>query len=552
MSKLLGRAVGWLLSGGGDKGSSRGKRSRQEYEEEEPDDQCVVWADDHLPFSCRRDASEAPPQQQQQQQQQEQIDDYMGSDLASPASSAPQSVTFVDVDLANSTRSSSRGSSSSSSDQQGESGSPPPPAYKSLLFDPNILGGSMTTHCFGVPLHKKPRHTQTQTQENDPHRVVVTATKPPDPYMDFWGDIFNLPATLPLRQPPPQKQEEEEEKEEEEEEEQQEDKQEEEHDDDQGTEEDTEASSRCDSHSSKVADAADSDQHELGTTNNNDVRSTTFSPLFPRSAAKQAPDGGKSLDLMSSPPLAFGGIYSASSSPSSVVYTFQADLAIRSLVAPEALGFDAHGQPKPAKEEEEEEEADALFGRPIPPPVQPREWPNAGHLWERVEPLMDCKIEVAEEGTCVGAGPDLQTGVPSLFNLASETYWAMEEITTVILYRSLECMEGKSVLLLAKHASQRPPWAPQRLEVVAMAVDTQAYEGNGRSMLSLLAPAHARGPAKGGMLESKLVVVEGREELAKRVELPDLLALLVGHGSRWGVGCSQRHGGQQHQKRKYE
>jgi hypothetical protein len=120
---------------------------------------------------------------------------------------------------------------------------------------------------------------------------------------------------------------------------------------------------------------------------------------------------------------------------------------------------------------------------------------------------------------------------PSLFGIESETYWSMNEMATVNLYRSLDYLQGKSLLLLAKRAT-RPSWAPQRLEVIVMVVDTRVEE-NGGSMMEMLGPAYQKGPEKGGLLASKLQVYEGREELSQCAELPDVLELVERSGRRW-------------------
>jgi hypothetical protein len=96
------------------------------------------------------------------------------------------------------------------------------------------------------------------------------------------------------------------------------------------------------------------------------------------------------------------------------------------LVWPEVLGFDERALQRKStttfldtdthththKEEAEEEENNFLFGKPAAPMVVPRETlEGLPSVWERVEPLSDCKIEITENGACVVAGPDAQTGV---------------------------------------------------------------------------------------------------------------------------------------------
>ena len=288
-----------------------------------------------------------------------------------------------------------------------------------------------------------------------------------------------------------------------------------------------------------------------------DDHSLCSSPLFPPVAAKSEEDHHVQSTAygVASLPRPFN---SAFSSPDTIIYTFTSEMALRALVAPEALGGGGGvGQWKEQREavnvmneDEDEDDTLALFGRrPAKTErigVESAQAPSV--IWERVEALVDCKVELSEEGCSVSAGP-LQSGVPLLFGIETETFWAMEEIVCVNLYRAFNQLGERSFLLLAKHASQRPPWAPERLELVVLALDTKGNEQNAAAMLSLLAPAHARGPAKGGNFDAKLQVFEGRGELGRRSELADLVALLDAHDGVWKVGCS-RSGGQY--KRKQE
>jgi len=112
----------------------------------------------------------------------------------------------------------------------------------------------------------------------------------------------------------------------------------------------------------------------------------------------------------------------------------------------------------------------------------------------------------------------------------------------VNLNRSVDQLAGRSLLLSANRAS-RPSWAPERLEIVVVPLETKAKEQNAAAMLSMLAPAHACGPAKGGALEAHMQVFEGLEELICRYELTDLFARVDWHDhSLIKAGCA-RYGG---------
>ena len=106
--------------------------------------------------------------------------------------------------------------------------------------------------------------------------------------------------------------------------------------------------------------------------------------------------------------------------------------------------------------------------------------------------------------------------LPLHFSMEADTFWPIEAVVCVNIYRSVDQLCGRSLLLLAKHAPQRPPWVPKRFEIVVVPLDTKANEQNAAAMLSLLASPHARGPAKDGALEPHLQVCEGRGKLDHR------------------------------------
>lgn len=539
--EMLKRAVGWLKDKTGGGGSAKGKRNRDAYEDQEKD--IDVWADDHLMYTCPFAPLEQPRPQQ------------------SPSSLLP-CAAYEDVDLS---------SDAGNNDDDGES-SPPPPSYHSLAASagmkldvpPSLLVRGPSERV--LPLLKRARHTQTPSEGaggmlylgaapiiNQAQRTNSTSTSNsrgnpaglPDVYLDFF-DVFDLPASREATAPPQQDGQEGE-------------------DGDNGTvvddgEEGDEEESKTELADDKAALEDDDDDH-----------SSCSSPLFPPVAAKSkerhhVQSNSNAVGFFLGSPAPAYGVASISRpftygsfSPATIIYTFTSEIALRALVAPEALGLGGSGQWKEQSkaanvknDKDEDEDEDALFGR------RPARSEQVGTLlsatptviWERVEVLVDCKVELSEEGSALNAGPDLQSGVPLLFGIDSETFWSMEDVVCVNLYRSVEQLGNKSLLLLAKQASDRPPWAPERLEVVVVPLDTKATELNAAAMLSLLAPAHARGPAKGGDLELKLHVFEGRGELGRRSELADLVALLDGHDGAWTkVGC-YRHGGQS--KRKQE
>jgi hypothetical protein len=384
-------------------------------------------------------------------------------------------------------------------------------------------------------------HTNTSTSNNSTSNNKTRGSQPvlPDVYLDLF-DVFDLPE--PREATPAQ------------------------HDGQEGDDGDngTEVDDGEEENEEELRELAD-DKVAL---DDDDDHSSCSSPLFPPVALKSEEDHHVQSNsntvgfLLGSPAPAHGvastsrPFTSVSFSPAIVIYTFTSEIALRALVAPEALGLGRAGQWKEQTEaahvkNDEDEDEDALFGRRSARPEHVEQSPQAPPvIWERVEALVDCKVELSEEGISVSAGPDLQSGVPLLFGIETESFWAMEDVVCVNLYRRLEQLGDKSLLLLAKQASDRPPWAPERLEVVVVPLDTKATEQNTAAMLSLLAPAHARGPAKGGYLEVKLHVFEGRGELGRRLELADLVALLEGHDGAWTkVGCS-RNGGQY--KRKQE
>jgi len=527
---MLKRAVGWLKDKTcGRGGKTRAKRSRDVNEEQEID----VWADEHLIYACPFARVEQPQPQ---------------PSPSSLLSSASDAEAYVDVDLT-----SDAGGKSDRHEQTGES-SQPPPSYHSFAAATGLRLEAPSSLLMRGPservlsLLKRARHTQTQsegagmlylggaqiinqaqkTNSTSNNRSSGSHAALPDVYLNFF-DVFDFPI-VPL--------------------------QEHGQEGDDGDQETVVDDGEEGEEEEELRALADNDKAALSKDDDDD-HSSCSSPLFPPVAAKSEEDHHVQSTAYGVASLR-RPFNSASSSPDTIIYTFTSEMDLRALVAPEAFGVcGGVGQWKEQREavnvkneDEDEDDTLALFDRrPAKTErigVESAQAPSV--IWERVEALVDCKVELSEEGCSVSAG-SLQCGVPLLFGIETETFWAMEEIVCVNLYKAINQLGERSLLLLAKHASQRPPWAPERLELVVLPLDTKGNEQNAAAMLSLLAPAHVRGPAKGGDFDTKLQVFEGRGELGRRLESADFFALLDGHDGVWKVGCS-RSGGQY--KRKQE
>eukprot|EP00624_Nannochloropsis_granulata_P004500 evm.model.NODE_3239_length_31224_cov_31.538591.3 len=525
---MIERTIGWLKDKMGDGGPVKGKKRRYAY----IDDQKKDIADNHPMCACPSVCLKQPRHKS----------------LSSLLPSVPDAEAYEDVDLSSDT-----GNEESDRQDTRSESSPPLPSYHSLAATtgpmPEACSFMLKQGPSELPQSKRARHThmlylggpivnqaqKTNTSNNNSSGRYAAL---PDVYLDFF-DVFDLPEPRETTQ---------------------------------FGQESFNGDSRT------VVDAAGAEANEkelrqladdkaaIDDDDDDDSKSTRSSPLFPPVAAKsregQYAQSNPVGYLLGDPVPVYGvasiprQFNSAPSSPFNVIYTFTSDMALHALVAPEALGPGGCGKWKKqteaanVKKDEDEDEDDilALFGRrPTRQDLvdtQSEQPPSV--IWEREEALVDCKVKLSEEGCSVGAGADL----PLHFGIETDTFWPMEEVVCVNLYRSVDQLGGRSLLLLAKHASQRPPWAPERLEIVVVPLDTKANEQNAAAMLSLLAPAHARGPAKGGALEAHLQVFEGRGELDHRCELTYLLARLVWHDSALTkVGCA-RNGGQY--KRKQE